>query len=84
MVPVGRVIAIYARETGEGMAFPLSTEASERNAAGDAPPALSSVPTDGETEAPVMQLVPSDDDAPQPPPRTPTPGAARPALKRVK
>jgi len=81
MVPVGRVIAIYARETGEGMAFPLSTEASERNAAGDAPPALSSVPTDGETEAPVMQLVPSDDDAPQPPR---PPSGPRPALKRVK
>ena len=55
--------------------------ASERNAAGDAPPALSSVPTDGETEAPVMQLVPSDDDAPQPPR---PPSGPRPALKRVK
>ena len=81
MVPVGRVIAIYARETGEGMAFPLSTEASERKAAGDAPPALSSVPTEGETDAPVMQLVPSDDDAPQPPR---PPSGPRPALKRVK
>ncbi|MET1116935.1 MAG: ClpXP protease specificity-enhancing factor [Comamonas sp.] len=83
MVPVGRVIAIYARETGEGMAFPLSTEASERNAAGNAPPTLSSVPTESEADARVVQLVPSDDDAP-PPPRTPTPGGARPALKRVK
>ena len=84
MVPVGRVIAIYARETGEGMAFPLSTEASERNAAGDAPAALSAVPSEGEAEARVVQLVPTDDDTPPQPPRAPPPGGTRPALKRVK
>ena len=28
MVPIARVIAIYARENGQGMAFPLSTPAS--------------------------------------------------------
>ena len=26
MVPIGRVIAIYARENGQGMAFPMGTE----------------------------------------------------------
>lgn len=83
MVPVGRVIAIYARETGEGMAFPLSPESTERNAAGDAPAALSAVPTESEADAPAVHLVSTDDDTPQPP-RTPTPGGARPALKRVK
>ncbi|MCD2512984.1 ClpXP protease specificity-enhancing factor [Comamonas endophytica] len=85
MVPVGRVIAIYARETGEGMAFALSPEVSERNAAGDAPAALSPVPSQGEADAPVVQLVPADDgDAAPQPPRTPPSGGARPALKRVK
>lgn len=83
MVPVGRVIAIYARETGEGMAFPLAPEASERNAAGDAPAALSAVPSEGEADAPAVHLVSADEDTPQPP-RTPSAGGARPALKRVK
>lgn len=82
-VPVERVIAIYARETGEGMAFPLAPEASERKSAGATPPALSSVPTEAGADAPIMQLVQDDDDAPEPP-RTPTPAGPRPALKRVK
>lgn len=82
MVPVGRVIAIYARETGEGMAFPLSEESAQQvEAAAEAP---DSVPAESESDAPVMQLVPSDDDTPPAPPRPPTPGGARPALKRVK
>jgi stringent starvation protein B len=81
-VPVGRVIAIYARETGEGMAFPLSPEASDRKVQGITPPALSSVPTEPSADAPIMQLVQDDDDAPVPP-RTP-PSGPRPALKRVK
>lgn len=34
-VPVGRVIAIYARENGQGMAFPAPTPAAEHD--GDAP-----------------------------------------------
>lgn len=86
MVPVGRVIAIYARETGEGMAFPLSEQAADEQAADLAPPVLASVPADSEADAPVMQLVPSDDDGDDapPPPRPPAPGGARPALKRVK
>lgn len=83
MVPVGRVIAIYARETGEGMAFALAPETAQPEAAADVAPALSSVPAEGEAGAPVVQLVPADDDVPQPP-RTPAPGGARPALKRVK
>jgi stringent starvation protein B len=82
-VPVERVIAIYARETGEGMAFPLSQETSERKAPGATPPALSSVPSEVGADAPIMQLVQDDDDAPVPP-RTPTPSGGRPALKRVK
>lgn len=89
MVPVDRVMAIYARETGEGMAFPMAEEAPDSDAAGDAPseparPALS--PVSGGADA-RMQLVPADaatDDGDEPTPRTPTPAGARPALKRVK
>src|SRR6185312_5575592 len=48
MVPVGRVIAIYARENGQGMAFPMpATPAGGEEAPKElhkAAPALSSVP----------------------------------------
>jgi stringent starvation protein B len=40
MVPIGRVIAIYARENGQGMAFPLTT-------ASDSPQASSGVTSAG-------------------------------------
>ena len=94
MVPVGRVIAIYARENGQGMAFPppldLLTDV-------EAPPfSLAQVPlhevrfeadADGVDAEPLVHLVPTDStsedegDAPRPPPAT---GAKRTALKRVK
>lgn len=85
MVPMERVLAIYARENGQGMAFPVlgpSGEGQELPEDDD--------DTDGFVGAPVteIQLVPSvsdkastdDDDDPQPPP----PPRKRPALKRVK
>jgi stringent starvation protein B len=89
MVPVNRVIAIYARENGQGMAFPVPVQ----GGAPEAPPAarpspLSSVPAAGghDEDNKVVQLVNpesgeganSDED----PPRPPT--GPRPALKRVK
>ena len=97
MVPVGRVIAIYARENGQGMAFPVPVD---KPAGDDAPkelpkaaPALSSVPDSSrpaDTEPKVVQLVPTDsgagsNDGGEPePPRPPPSGGARPSLKRVK
>jgi stringent starvation protein B len=73
MVPVGRVIAIYARENGQGMAFPVPVAAGTAEEAPSAAPAakeagkspaLASVPDTGrtaETEpAKVVQLVPAD------------------------
>ena len=53
MVPIERVMAIYARENGQGMAFPVSDEES------DATPTLSAVAVedarsdDGDTPTPV-------------------------------
>jgi stringent starvation protein B len=88
MVPVNRVIAIYARENGQGMAFPVPVAAT-----GDEPPKVSpltSVPAAGsgaEEDAKVVQLV-SQEPAPSElgpdgdPPRPPS--GPRPALKRVK
>ena len=87
MVPVDRVLAIYARENGQGMAFPVPPPP----APGEEPPRpspLSSVPAAGsvqETDTKVVQLVTPEASAPPPdgePPKPPT--GSRPALKRVK
>lgn len=97
MVPIGRVMAIYARENGQGMAFPL-LEPAERA------PMQAVAPSNAEeSDNRVMQLVSSDDSqrveptspaasdpasssvSPgdgQDPPRPG--GGSRPALKRVK
>ena len=90
IVPVGRVIAIYARENGQGMAFPVPVSgAAAGDDAGKASP-LSSVPAaggvaDGETR--IVQLVTPELAAPVEmpdgePPRPPL--GPRPSLKRVK
>jgi stringent starvation protein B len=88
MVPVSRVIAIYARENGQGMAFPVPVAGGgEAEAARPSP--LSSVPAaPQETEGKVVQLVtpegaPSAAPAPETEPPRP-PSGPRPALKRVK
>jgi stringent starvation protein B len=89
MVPVSRVIAIYARENGQGMAFPVPVS----SAVGEEMPKgspLSSVPAagvQGEGDPKVVQLVTPEPQAPESgpdgePPRPP--GGPRPTLKRVK
>jgi stringent starvation protein B len=89
MVPVNRVIAIYARENGQGMAFPVPVPAGESDDAKPSP--LSSVPAAGspatEGEGKVVQLVtpegPGTHAAPDNEPPKP-PSGPRPALKRIK
>jgi stringent starvation protein B len=86
VVPVSRVIAIYARENGQGMAFPVPVSAS---GAEDKPSPLSSVPAagGGDDEPRVVQLVtpepPASNTGPDGEPPRP-PSGPRPALKRVK
>jgi len=86
MVPVNRVIAIYARENGQGMAFPVPPPAGP-DAAGKTSP-LTSVPAAGspaEQDAKIVQLVTPEPSASAPdgePPKPPH--GPRPALKRVK
>jgi stringent starvation protein B len=94
IVPISRVIAIYARENGQGMAFPSPTS-SPVSGAGSALGLTGSAsslievkdgPGDGR-----MQLVPDSqtignstartEDSPDPPK---TPKGGRPSLKRVK
>lgn len=85
-VPMGRVSAIYARENGQGMTFPVEAtnpDAASRakpvaaGASGDAAPA----PVPG-TTPPVLGIVPSDEGAKDTDPKPPT--GPRPSLKRVK
>ena len=95
MVPVSRVIAIYARENGQGMAFPIPAPGTPEEG-GKASP-LSSVPAAAsvglatpDAEPRVVQLVtpepsPGDGDSADPQPEPPRPPSGpRPALKRVK
>jgi stringent starvation protein B len=88
IVPVDHVIAIYARENGQGMAFPMPTEAASSGAAAEGDPQTSPKPaargprlarSDGEATEPEPDAAAADE---EPPPEPPTPG--RPALKRVK
>ena len=90
MVPVGRVIAIYARENGQGMAFPLVEEPMPEVT--DTSPVLSPVPKRGGkaigkslTEAGDKDLDKTADNngsGDEPPPTKP--GGSRPTLTRVK
>ena len=87
VVPVDHVVAIYARENGQGMAFPVP--AGSAAATGDAAP--------GEAPAPAatrgLRLATSESDTPptasSAPPRPPAeeppePTPPRPSLKRIK
>ena len=95
LVPVGRVVAIYARESGQGMAFPAPAPGETGAAAAKAAPSplrdASRGNNDG--EARVVHLVSDGEetasvdtpaDAPDDEPPRPSGGGARPALKRVK
>ena len=92
MVPMSQVMAIYARENGQGMAFPPAlpheTQSRASSLAGSA--AIPGAAHGPEIAAKVPQLAsvesePRPDDAGVPPePSRPTTSGARPALKRVK
>ena len=83
VVPIDHVIAIYARENGQGMAFPVPTEANVGS------PASASSESAGAPRLPRLALteVPASD-APtstptdEPPPEPPSGG--RPSLKCIK
>jgi stringent starvation protein B len=76
VVPVDQVMAIYARENGQGMAFPVAPNSAVKSGR----PAEVSV-KDAESD---LQSDASGLDAPEPaPPKAPSPGG-RPALTRIK
>ena len=90
-VPVDHVIAIYARENGQGMAFPVPTEPSSTTAesAEDAPSERPTQPGGlrlASAEGHASASAPAESDPPgvdgDEPPEPPTGG--RPTLKRIK
>ena len=72
-VPVNNVIAIYASENGQGMAFEAPEPGADKQPAKDAPPALHAV----STESP--PLPGSDEEKTPDPPR-----GGKPTLTRIK
>jgi stringent starvation protein B len=83
-VPVQNVLAIYANENGQGMAFEVNTTAAEGpaapvpDAAASAAPALAAVPT-AAAEKPAAELSRIPDDNNDPPKK-----GGRPTLTRIK
>ena len=86
-VPVDHVVAIYARENGQGMAFPMPVAGEAAPSA--AAPAMESSGRSGLRLAPVSvadtAAEPPANPTLEPDPEPPSPGAgARPSLKRIK
>ena len=87
MVPVDRVLAIYARENGQGMAFPVAAPEGTLNPPvddGQAPGAVgAAAPTSGARSGIQLVQIPEggDDDGVDPPPPS---SRKKPALKRIK
>ncbi|HOB94935.1 MAG TPA: ClpXP protease specificity-enhancing factor [Aquabacterium sp.] len=85
VVPVDHVVAIYARENGQGMAFPVPSEPAAGGATADGDVARGGLRLAGaDASAPPSQesAAPENGESPEPP--APPSGGGRPALKRVK
>ena len=90
-VPMDHVVAIYARENGQGMAFPVPAAAASQSpvsAVAEAAPrglrlASSEASGAASSQAPAPRAGWSDDQSPEPPPELP-PVGPRPSLKRIK
>jgi stringent starvation protein B len=82
LVPVDHVVAIYARENGQGMAFPAPEPVGDDAPA--APPASVAAPVAAPRRGLRLASETPDGDADdEPPPEAPA-GGSRPSLKRVK
>jgi len=87
VVPIDHVVAIYARENGQGMAFPVPTATGGVSSA-----ALTVLPAGDATARTGPRLAAVDPPAPaaprleppEPPEPPPAAGGARPPLKRIK
>ena len=94
VVPVDHVIAIYARENGQGMAFPVPSATTAAGAGGAQPAAPEPADRSGtvlrlatERDEPGASSTSAGSDASgedADPPPEPPPASGRPALKRIK
>ena len=89
IVPIDHVIAIYARENGQGMAFPMPTDGQASAPSASAAETLAVVtPPRRPRLALTDVLAPKSDGGASPgdavPPPEPPSGGGRPSLKRVK
>ena len=85
MVPMENVMAIYARENGQGMAFPQSALGNGTAAAVEPKLQAAEVATKGESDSKLLKLTHSQVDSailPTDPPRSGS--KARPTLTRIK
>ena len=83
MVPMERVIAIYARENGQGMAFPMGSTSQSEGTLTRPLAALAMVDTaQGAADSKIVQLVPAENHEIPVLPKPPQ--GPRPSLKRVK
>ncbi|NML17544.1 ClpXP protease specificity-enhancing factor [Azohydromonas caseinilytica] len=87
VVPVDHVVAIYARENGQGMAFPApaAAEAPQEPAPAPAVPQglrLASAESENGAQPPAPAAEDVASSTPETPPEPPAPG--RPSLKRIK
>jgi stringent starvation protein B len=81
VVPIDHVIAIYARENGQGMAFPMPADGHSAAAEGETPAVVTpprGAPHLTLTDAKAKDDGEGDDPSPEPP------AGGRPSLKRVK
>jgi stringent starvation protein B len=86
VVPIDHVIAIYARENGQGMAFPMPSENPAPTAAAEAPAGVT--PARGGPRLALTDSAPKAEAADAhesvPPPEPAPPAGSRPSLKRIK
>ena len=82
IVPIDHVIAIYARENGQGMAFPVPTDAAVAEA--EAPAPAAGAESRGLRLASPPEEEGAGEEEPPEPPAAPGAGNGRPSLKRIK
>ena len=80
VVPIDHVIAIYARENGQGMAFPMPSEGQAPVSDAETPATVA--PPRGGPRLTLTDASKNDGSGDEPPPEPPAGG--RPSLKRVK
>lgn len=86
VVPIDHVVAIYARENGQGMAFPVPSGAAGTSAVGPSvlPPGEGGLRTGPRLTAVDSPHAAAPANPPEPPDPSPPTGGARPSLKRIK